>query len=77
MLTAHGSESYPSTDAIIVAAIVAAFIIFAVVLAWGEYQTRHLSRPLTQAAAAATKPGPIATVQAPTAPGQGLNAVAS
>ena len=46
MLTAHGSESYPSTDAIIVAAIVAAFIIFAVVLAWGEYQTRHLSRPL-------------------------------
>jgi hypothetical protein len=67
----------PITDAVIVAAIVAAFIVFAVVLAWGEYQTRHRSRPLAQAAAPATKPGPIATVQAPTAPGQGLNAAAS
>jgi hypothetical protein len=67
----------PIADAIVVAAIVAAFIIFAVVLAWGEYQTRQLSRPLAQAAAAATKPPPIETVQAPTAPGQGLNAAAS
>ena len=58
----------PITDAVIVAAIVAAFIVFAVVLAWGEYQTRHLSRPLAHAAAPATKPGPIATVQAPTPP---------
>jgi hypothetical protein len=65
----------PITDAIIVAAIVAAFIVFAVVLAWGEYQTRHLSRPLAQAAAPTT--GPIQTAQAPTAPGQGLNAAAS
>ena len=67
----------PITDAIIVAAIVAAFIVFAVVLAWGEYQTRHLSRPLAQEAAPATKPGPIQTAPAPTAPGQGLNAAAS
>ncbi len=67
----------PITDAVIVAAIVAAFIVFAVVLAWGEYQTRHLRRPLAQAAAPATKPGPIATVQTTTAPGQGLNAAAS
>jgi len=67
----------PITDAVIVAAIVAAFIVFAVVLAWGEYQTRHLSRPLAQAAAPVTKPGPMETVQAPTAPGQGLNAAAS
>jgi len=35
----------PITDAIIIAAIVAAFIVFGMVLAWGEYQTRHLSRP--------------------------------
>jgi len=48
-----------------------------VVLAWGEYQTRQLSRPLAQAAAPATKLGPIETVQAPTAPGQGLNTAAS
>ena len=67
----------PITDAVIVAAIVAALIVFAVVLAWGEYQTRHLSRPLTQAAAPATKPGPIATVQATAVPGQGSNAAAS
>ena len=33
----------PVTDAIIIAAIVAAFVIFAMVLAWGEYQTRHLN----------------------------------
>ncbi|MFY9895773.1 MAG: hypothetical protein WAK63_16775 [Xanthobacteraceae bacterium] len=67
----------PITDAVIVAAIVAAFIVFAVVLAWGEYQTRHLSRPLAQAAAPATKAGPIETAQAPAAAGQGLNAAAS
>jgi len=65
----------PITDAIIVAAIVAAFIVLAMVLAWGEYQTRHLRRPLAQAAPA-RKPGPIATT-APAAPGQGLNAAAS
>ncbi len=35
----------PVTNAIIVAAIVAAFIVFAIVLAWGDYQTRHLSQP--------------------------------
>jgi hypothetical protein len=46
MITVQGERAMPITDAIIVAAIVAAFIIFAVVLAWGEYQTRHLSRPL-------------------------------
>ncbi len=67
----------PVTDAIIVAAIVAAFIVFAVVLAWGEYQTRQLSRSHAQTAAPATKPRPIDTVQAPAAPGQGLNAAVS
>lgn len=33
----------PAIDAVIVAAIVAAFVIFAGVLAWVEYQTRDLS----------------------------------
>jgi hypothetical protein len=32
----------PAVDAVIVAAIVAAFVIFAGVLAWAEYQTRDL-----------------------------------
>ncbi len=32
----------PAVDAVIVAAIVAAFVIFAGVLAWVEHQTRNL-----------------------------------
>ena len=32
----------PAVDAVIVAAIVAGFVIFAGVLAWGEQQTRDL-----------------------------------
>ena len=68
----------PITDAIIIAAIVAAFIVFGMVLAWGEYQTRHLSRPDRSGGSAGDKKSaPIETVQAPTAPGQGLNAAAS
>jgi len=31
----------PAVDAVIVSAIVAAFVIFAGVLAWVEHQTRH------------------------------------
>lgn len=38
----------PITEAFIIAAIVAAFVIFALVLAWAEYQTRHLPRPVQQ-----------------------------
>ena len=34
----------PLASAITLVAIIAAFVIFAVVLAWGEYQTRGLSR---------------------------------
>jgi hypothetical protein len=34
----------PAVDAVIVAAIVAAFVIFAGVLAWVEHQTRDLPR---------------------------------
>lgn len=68
----------PITDAIIVAAIVAAFIVFAIVLAWGEYQTRHLSRPDRSGGSAGDKKSaPIGTVPAPTAAAQGLNAAAN
>jgi hypothetical protein len=35
-------------DAVIVSGIVAAFVLFTVVLAWGEYQTRGLSRDVGQ-----------------------------
>jgi hypothetical protein len=34
----------PITTIIVLSAIVAAFALFAVVLAWGEIQTRHLDR---------------------------------
>ena len=34
----------PITTVIIISAIVAAFVLFAAVLAWGELQTRHLGR---------------------------------
>ena len=34
----------PITTIIILSAIVAAFVLFGVVLAWGEMQTRHLGR---------------------------------
>ncbi len=34
----------PITSAVILAGIIFAFIVFAVVLAWGEYQTRHIAR---------------------------------
>lgn len=35
----------PTIDALIVAAIVIVFVAFGAVLAWGEYQTRHLNPP--------------------------------
>jgi hypothetical protein len=41
----------PIIDSLIVFAIVAAFIIFAVVLAWADYQTRNLPRPALQRSA--------------------------
>ena len=38
----------PMTSIFILIAIVAAFAVFGIVLAWGEYQTRHLVRELKQ-----------------------------
>lgn len=55
----------PLTDAIIVTAIVAAFIVFGMVLAWGEYQTRHLGRPARALGASEAKKT-IEAVQPPT-----------
>ncbi len=43
-------EAMPITDAVILTAIVAAFVAFGVILAWGEYQTRHI-RPFKSVAA--------------------------
>ncbi len=41
------------TDAFILTAIVAAFVAFGVVLAWGEYQTRNI-RPIVRPSVAKT-----------------------
>jgi len=35
----------PITDALVLAAIIFAFLAFGVVLAWGEHQTRTLAEP--------------------------------
>jgi len=43
-------EAMPITDVLILTAIVAAFVGFGVILAWGEYQTRHI-RPFKSVAA--------------------------
>jgi hypothetical protein len=45
----------PIVDAFIVAAILTVFIIFGVVLAWAEYQTRRLPPAAQQSSAADTK----------------------
>jgi hypothetical protein len=54
----------PITDAFTIAAIVAAFVIFGVVLAWAEYQTRNLPRPVARRDAPADKKNEPATIHA-------------
>ena len=40
----------PVTDAVILSVIVTAFIVFALLLAWGDYRTRNI-RPIVRPAA--------------------------
>jgi len=42
----------PITDILIVSAIVSAFAVFAIALAWGDYQTREIAQASRQRAAA-------------------------
>jgi hypothetical protein len=46
-------EAMPIIDAVILTAIVAAFVAFGVVLAWGEHRTRNI-RPIVRPAVAET-----------------------
>lgn len=39
-----------TTDILILAGIVAAFVVFAVILAWGDYQTAEIARKSRQRA---------------------------
>ncbi len=64
----------PVIDALIISAIVVMFVVFGVVLAWGEYQTRNLRRPGRESAATADKKyGSATTFQAKTASSKELN----
>ena len=56
----------PITDALFLTMVVAAFVMFGAVLAWGEYRTRHFRRP-TSDNKAATSHTPKAA--APAQPG--------
>ena len=54
----------PITTIIILAAIVAVFALFGVVLAWGEMQTRHLGRDQQRAGKTAQAPNSVQVIQA-------------
>jgi sensor histidine kinase regulating citrate/malate metabolism len=45
----------PITDIVILSVIVSAFAIFAIALAWGDYQTREIARASRERAAAGAK----------------------
>jgi Flp pilus assembly protein CpaB len=54
----------PITTIIILSAIVAAFVLFGVVLAWGEMQTRHLGRDHQRARKSAQASNSVRVIQA-------------
>ena len=54
----------PITTIIILSAIVAAFVLFGVVLAWGEMQTRHLGRDQQRARKNAQAANTVRVIQA-------------
>ena len=54
----------PITTIIILSAIVAAFALFGVVLAWGEMQTRHLGRDQQRARKTAQAADTVRVIQA-------------
>jgi len=54
----------PITTIIILSAIVAAFELFGVVLAWGEMQTRHLGRDQLSARKTAQAANTVRVIQA-------------
>lgn len=54
----------PITTIIILAAIVAVFALFGVVLAWGEMQTRHLGRDQQRARKTAQAANTVRVIQA-------------
>ena len=66
----------PTTDALIISAIILAFIVFGAVLAWADYQTRNLRRADRSVVAQIGKnAGATTTVQSQTARRRELNAI--
>ena len=54
----------PITTVIILSAIIVAFVLFGVVLAWGETQTRHLNRDQQRARKTAQAADTVRVIQA-------------
>ncbi len=54
----------PITTIIILSAIIMAFVLFGVVLAWGEMQTRHLGRDQQSARKSAQAANTVRAIQA-------------
>jgi hypothetical protein len=55
----------PITDIIVICVIISAFAIFAVALAWGDYQTRDIARASRERAAKSVNVVPIRQDAAP------------
>ncbi|MGA8610614.1 MAG: hypothetical protein WB760_02645 [Xanthobacteraceae bacterium] len=55
----------PITDIIVVCVIISAFAIFAVALAWGDYQTREIARASRERAANSINVVPLRQSAAP------------
>jgi len=66
----------PITTIIILCAIVAAFLLFGAVLAWGEMQTRHLGRDQQRARKTAQAAESVRVIQA-NAQGAGARSASS
>jgi hypothetical protein len=58
-------RAMPITDIIIVCAIISAFVIFAVALAWGDYQSREIARASRERAAGGVNVVPLRQNAAP------------
>jgi hypothetical protein len=65
MMTPKQEDIMPLTDALIVSGIVAAFVIFAIVLAWAEHQTRNLAKPAARQFGDPGKPHVVTTQAKP------------
>ena len=65
IMIAKRERAMPITDIVVVCAIISAFVIFAVALAWGDYQTRDIARASRERAAGSVNVVPLRQNAAP------------